>query len=115
MLHSVVFSVVLLGVIMVATTGRRPLRRTLLGLPLGTLLHLVFSAAWVDTELFWWPVSGLRFDDSRSLFVDRGLLNVPLEVIGLILLWWIYRSADLADPAKRSDFASTGRLTFRVN
>ena len=56
-LHSLTFSVVLLAVVMIATIGRRPLRRTLLGLPLGTLLHLVYTGAWANTSAFWWPFS----------------------------------------------------------
>src|SRR5690606_9957672 len=53
-LHSLAFSVALLGVLMLATPRRSPVRRMLLGLPLGTLLHLVFTGAWTQTRVFWW-------------------------------------------------------------
>src|SRR5262245_16240084 len=79
-LHSLAFSVVLLVVIMLATRGRRQLRRTLLGLPLGTLLHLVFDGAWADTNVFWWPFSGASFGDSDLPETGRGWWNVVLEV-----------------------------------
>ena len=48
-LHSVTFSVALLAVLMLATPGRKPIRRMLLGLPLGTMLHLVFTGAWTNS------------------------------------------------------------------
>src|SRR5690606_16128457 len=40
-MHSLVFSLVLLAVVMAATFGRRPARKLWLGLPIGTMLHLV--------------------------------------------------------------------------
>lgn len=109
-LHSMTFSVVLLAVLMMATTGRKPIRRTLLGLPVGTLLHLVFTGAWTDTTVFWWPFFGLGFDDAPHPVWERGWWNVPLELIGLALCWWIVGRAELRDPARRTEFRSTGRL-----
>ena len=47
-LHSLMFSVVLLAVLMLATPRGTPIRRTLLALPIGTLLHLVFTGAWIE-------------------------------------------------------------------
>ncbi|MFM7898442.1 MAG: hypothetical protein ACKO97_05690, partial [Actinomycetota bacterium] len=40
-MHSVVTSIALLSLVMVVTIGRKPSRKLLLGLPLGTFLHLV--------------------------------------------------------------------------
>ena len=82
---------------MLATIGRRPLRRTLLGLPLGTLLHLVYTGAWTDTSTFWWPFSG-GFDDARLPIAARGWWNVPLELAGLMIVVWVVRTAGLTDP-----------------
>jgi hypothetical protein len=110
-LHSLTFSVVLLVVVMLATIGRRSLRRTLLGLPLGTLLHLVYTGAWADTAAFWWPFSG-GFDDAALPIAERGWWNVLLEIVGAALLAWVYRSAHLADPENRRHFMSTGELLF---
>src|SRR5918995_517030 len=76
-LHSLAFSVSLLIVVMVVTAGRRPVRRTLLGLPLGTLLHLVFTGAWTDAAVFWWPFSG-GFDDAPPPAPPPGAWNVLL-------------------------------------
>ena len=65
-LHTLVFSLVLMVVVMLSTVGRRPVRKLLLGLPIGTMLHLVFDGAWATTDLFWWPLGGWSFDELRA-------------------------------------------------
>ncbi len=109
-LHSVTFSVALLALLMLATTGRKPIRRSLLGLPVGTMLHLVFTGAWTNSRVFWWPFLGLGFDGARHPIAARGWWNIPLELIGLALCWWVYRAARLDDPARRVNLRRTGRL-----
>lgn len=109
-MHSLVTSVALMVVVMFATIGRRPLRKTLLGLPLGTMLHLVVTGAWTDAQVFWWPLGGWSFGDAPLPIVERGWWNLPLEVIGAALVVWIWRSADLADPERRRWFWRTGQL-----
>ncbi len=113
-LHGVTFSVALLGVLMLATPGRKPIRKMLLGLPVGTLLHLVYTGAWTETTVFWWPFFGLSFDDASHPVVERGWWNLPLEMIGLGLCWWIVQRADLRDPARRAWFRRTGQLALPV-
>jgi len=107
--HSVTASVVLLGAVMVATIGRRGLRRHLLALPIGTFLHLVLDGAFTTTAVFWWPFTG-GFDDAPLPSVDRGWWNVALEALGLGALVWGWRHFGLADPARRRRFLRTGRL-----
>lgn len=111
-LHSVTFSIVLLGVLMLATSGRKPIRKTLLGLPVGTLLHLVFTGAWRDSEVFWWPFFGWSFDDARHPVADRAWWNLVFEVVGVGLMWWVVRQAELSDPDRRAEFRRTGRLSL---
>ena len=111
-LHSLTFSVALLVVVMLATRGRRDLRRTLLGLPLGTLLHLVFDGAWTDTDTFWWPFSGTSLGDSELPEVGRGWWNLLLEVVGVALVVWIVRRARLTETEARRRFFSTGQLSL---
>lgn len=113
-LHSVTFSVVLLAALMLATPGRKPIRKMLLGLPVGTLLHLVFTGAWTKTTVFWWPFGGLSFDGARHPIAARGWWNVPLELIGLALCWWIVERAELRDPERRAWFRTTGQLALPV-
>jgi hypothetical protein len=97
-------------VVMLATVGRRPARRLWLGLPIGVLLHLVFDGAWADTDLFWWPLGGWSFDDTRLPEASRGWWNVPLELIGLAILAWAWRTARLGDPARRAAARRSGQL-----
>lgn len=111
-LHSVTVAVALLAVLMLATPGRKPVRRTLLGLPIGLLLHLVFTGAWRSAEVFWWPFFGVVVDDAAHPVAARGWWNIPLEVIGLALCWWVYRRAELADPERRVWFRRTGQLSL---
>jgi hypothetical protein len=114
-LHSVTFSVALLAVLMLVTRGRKPIRRTLLGLPVGTLLHLVFTGAWTQTEVFWWPFFGWGFQGARHPVAARGWWNLPLELVGLGLCWWVVRRADLRRPDRRNEFRHTGRLALPVS
>ncbi|HEX2040976.1 MAG TPA: metal-dependent hydrolase [Acidimicrobiales bacterium] len=86
-LHSLSFSVALLGVVMLVR--RRPLRRRLLAVPIGTFLHLVLDGMWARTDVFWWPFTGWSFGDSALPSFDRSpLLVAAMEVAGLAALWW---------------------------
>ncbi len=88
-LHSLPFSAVLLVGVMLATRGRRPLRRRLLAVPIGTFLHLVLDGMWARTDVFWWPFTGWTFEDAPLPSFDRPLgLVVLLEVAGVVALWW---------------------------
>jgi hypothetical protein len=86
-LHSLSFSVVLLAVVMLVR--RRPLRRRLLAVPIGTFLHLVLDGMWARTDVFWWPFTGWSFGDPPLPSFDRSpVLVVAMEVAGLVALWW---------------------------
>jgi hypothetical protein len=109
-LHSVTVSVALLAVLMIVTAGRKPIRKLLLGLPIGMILHLVFDGAWNNTEVFWWPFFGVSFDDAPLPILDRGWWSLPLEAIGLAICVWLWRHNDLGDRERRAEFFCTGRL-----
>lgn len=109
--HSLLGSVVLLTVVMLATRGRRLLRRQLLALPIGTFLHLVLDGAWTDTDTFWWPVLGAGFGEGRLPSVERGVGNVLLELAGAAVLLWAWRRFRLGEPERRERFVRTGRLS----
>jgi hypothetical protein len=110
LLHTLVFSLGLLIVVMLATVGRRAARRLCLGLAIGTLLHLVFDGAWTDAHVFWWPVGGWSFDGAQLPEAARGWWNVPLELAGLGILVWVWRTSRLGDPARRAAVLRDGRL-----
>jgi len=88
--HSVVTTVALLAVVMLATIGRRARRRRWLALVIGVFLHLVLDGAFANARTFWWPVSGTRLPAARLPSIERGWWNVPLELLGLLALarWW---------------------------
>lgn len=109
--HSVTASVVLLVVVMVATIGRRDMRRRWLALPIGTFLHLVFDGAFADTAAFWWPFTGFTTGDAALPSVARGWWNVPLEIAGLAMIAFIANRHGLTDASRRREFMRTGRLT----
>lgn len=108
--HTVVGSVALLLGIMLATSGRRLLRRRLLALPIGTFLHLVLDGAWTDTETFWWPAFGLDLGAGRLPSLERGGVSVLLELVGLGILVWAHRRFRLGEPERRRHFLRSGRL-----
>lgn len=110
--HSMVVVAALLVAVMLATPGRKPVRKMLLGLPIGMLLHLVFTGAWTDTDVFWWPVAGFGFADAAHPVAARGWWNVPLEVIGLGLCAWVVRRTGLGAADRRAWFIRTGQLVF---
>ena len=109
-MHSVFFSVVLLAIAILASVGDPPRRKLLLGLPIGTFLHLVFDGAWATTEVFWWPFTAASIGDEPLPSVQRGWWNMVLEAIGLVILIWVWRGAGLAQRSRRRAFARTGRL-----
>ncbi len=109
-LHSITVSIALLVVIMLATIGRRRVRKLLLGLPIGMFLHLVFDAAWNDTETFWWPFTGTDFTSDVLPVAERGWWSVVLEVVGLAVCGWLWRRNGLGDAQRRRTFLQDGRL-----
>lgn len=109
-LHSLVTAVAVLALVMVATPGRRLLRRRLLGIPIGLFAHLVFSGIWADTGAFWWPLTGFGLSDAEPPELARGALSVLLELAGMMLVLWWVRRVGLDDRAAREEFRRTGRL-----
>ncbi len=111
LLHTLLFSVVLLCGVMLATRGRRGTRRRLLALPIGTFLHLVLDAMWARTAVFWWPLFGLSFDGDGLPSLSRPvLLLVAQEAAGALALVWWWGRFRLHEPERRRHFARTGRL-----
>jgi len=89
--HSVVTSVILLTVVMMASIGARSRRKRWLAGVIGVFMHLVFDGAFLDTKMFWWPISGISFSGESLPSVSRGWWNVPLEITGVLLWLWTRR------------------------
>lgn len=108
--HSVTASVLAMTVVMLATRGRRAPRRSLLAVPIGMFMHLVFDGAFNRTENFWWPFGGTSFDGSSLPSFDRMPLNIALEVLGFVAVVWMWRTHGLSDADARRRFVATGEL-----
>jgi hypothetical protein len=113
-LHSITLTIAVLVAVMLATIGRRPLRRTLLGLPIGMFLHLVFDGAWNNTQVFWWPFTGWESGDDALPELDRRVLTLVLELLGLALCAWIWRTNHLSHRERRRAFLDDGQLTLPI-
>lgn len=110
-LHTLLASVVILTGVMLGTRGRRGARRRLLALPIGTFLHLVLDGMWSSTEVFWWPLFGLSFDQARLPSLDRPLGAVlAQELVGAGAAFWWWRRFQLQNADRRRSFVRTGRV-----
>lgn len=109
-LHTLLFSVSLLVVIMLATQKKKVLRKRTLPLAIGTFLHLIFDGAFTATKVFWWPFGGLSFGNAELPVAQRMGLNIALEIVGIVLLVILFRQCGLANPQRRRDFLHTGML-----
>ncbi len=107
--HSLTVSVGALLVVMLMTAGRKPVRRLLLALPIGMLLHLVWDGAFASTSVFWWPFTG-SWGSVRVPSLQRGWSNIAFELVGAVLLAWMWRRCELADPERRSALIHRGVL-----
>lgn len=111
--HTLAASVILLVLVMLLTIGRpRLLRRRLLCLPIGALCGLALSAAWTNTDVFWWPFTGSTLPDA-PLLPAPGIVVIE-ELAGLAAIVWVVHRCGLRDPAHRDELLRTGRLREAV-
>ena len=109
-LHTLAAPVIVLTVVMGATTGRRLLRRRLLGIPIGMFFHLVLDGTWASTKLFWWPVFGLSFDELELPEATLVGWRLVLELLAVSLAVVAWRRYGLDDPEARRRLVRTGHL-----
>jgi hypothetical protein len=109
--HTLVFAAGVLLLVVVFTPRRRLLRRRLIGLPIGLMMHLVLDATWARAELFWWPVLGSDTGGGQIPEVERAVVAwVVLDAVGAACLVWAWRRFGLDDPARRAVFVRTGQV-----
>lgn len=113
-LHSLAAPTMVLVVVMLATPGRRLVRRRWLGLPIGMYLHLVLDLSWTRAEVFWWPVSGLGIEWETAPVLDRGIWSLLMDGVAILIGLWAFRRAGLEDPELRRRFLRTGQLDRSV-
>jgi membrane-bound metal-dependent hydrolase YbcI (DUF457 family) len=108
--HSLAVAVGVLTVVMLVTAGRKAIRRLLLGLPIGMLLHLAFDGAFASTKVFWWPFLG-GWGSVRVPSLERPWwLDVLMELAGATLLGWSWQRFGLRQRERLREFLRTGAL-----
>ena len=114
--HTLLFSMILMSVVLLATRRGR-VRRRWMALAIGSLIHLLLDAMWTVQETFLWPAFGWEFPpgipEYWSGLFERLFSNpwrVLQEVVGLAYLIYLYRKAQLGDPIRRSELLRTGRV-----
>ena len=95
--HSIVVVIAYLGLAMALTIGRRTLRKKSLAVAFGLFIHLVADFVFTNDKLFWWPLGGFSIGPMSIPTFERPLVvNLGLEVVGVILLWWFFRRLAVA-------------------
>jgi hypothetical protein len=111
LLHTLVFPIGVLAVVMLATIGRRAARRRLLAVPIGLFMNLVLDGMWSSTRLIAWPLAGWSFGDEPLPTLHRAVaLKVVMEVAGAAALLWQVARFRLLEPVNRDRFLHEGRL-----
>ena len=108
-MHSVLFPVAAMTVVMVLGWGRRLVQRRWLGLAIGLFLHVVLAGTFTNGELFWWPARGFDVDGIAPPTPGMALA-VILELVGLAALLWLHHHLGLGDEARRRQFVRTGHV-----
>lgn len=114
LMHTLLWPVAVMSVIMVAFQGKRLVQRRWLGLAIGFFLHLVFDGSWSRTSLFWWPGFGTGLADGDTPSLPGIGWLVVMELIGLAVLVWSWRRYGLDDSQRRERFVRTGQLDRRI-
>lgn len=111
LLHTLLASVAILGIVMLATQKRRLVRRRWIGLPIGMMMHLALDGIWARTEVFWWPFFGLAFPPGGLPELGHSLpVALAMELVGAAALAWCFVTFGLRDPENRRTFLHTGHL-----
>jgi hypothetical protein len=114
--HSLLTTVAVLVLIMLATVRRRAVRRAALMVPIGWFCHLIFDGVVDTTAVVMWPLGGSVWPDVPVPVLDRSWgWNLALELAGVVIVVWLWRTWGLADPVARKRLLATGRLSRMVN
>ncbi len=111
LLHTLVIAVALLAIVMLATQRRRLVRRRLISLPIGIMMHLVLDGIWMESHVFWWPFFGFSFGDAELPELDRPIgVTVVLELVGVACLVWCWHTFRFSERRNLDQFVRTGHL-----
>ncbi|MEE2767649.1 MAG: metal-dependent hydrolase [Actinomycetota bacterium] len=110
-LHTLMCNAILLLGVMALAQGRRLAQRRWLGLPIGTLSHLMLDGTWTDTSVFWWPFAGVEALGVEAVSeFERLPAGLLLEAAGLVVGLWAWSKFRLSDPVVRRALVMDGRL-----
>ena len=116
--HSLLFAVVVLFGVVLATRRGSERRDRFLPLAIGVFIHLVLDIP-LESETLWWPFLGAEFP-AFEYYGDLGpyLFRAPWiwiqEAIGIGYLVHLWRRYQLGIAANRTRFFRTGRLGLAV-
>ena len=116
--HSLL-AVMAVGIVVLVSTDRRgPMRRNLMVMTAGWLIHLLADGIWLEPTVLWWPFAGWSFPAEATPFWPAAWERAGTDVwrwvaegLGLIYLGWLWRSSGLGSPDARRRFLVTGRLS----
>ena len=109
-LHTMLVAMGLMAVVMLATSNHRLIRRRLLGIPIGLLLHLVLDFTWARQDLLWWPAFGFDFGTGGAAFNRPIEVGILLDLVAIGIGYWAYRRYELDVPENRDLLLRSGRL-----
>lgn len=109
-LHTFLGSALLLVVVAIVSRGERLRARRLVGLPIGTFLHLVLDGTWADRSLFWWPFAGSALGRGTIPEFEHVGRSLMLELVGVVVAVYLVRRFGLTRAERRREFLRTGRL-----
>jgi len=108
--HTLLGAVVALTAVMLATRGRRHLRRSLLAIPIGMFAHLLADAMWARTETFWYPAFGGPLTGPLPALEHGFPILLVEELAGFLMVAWCWKRFNLDDRTVRRQFFRTGTL-----
>ncbi len=117
--HAVVFPVVLLAIVMLATRRGTTGRKAAIAVVIGCFVHLLLDGVWTNPEAFLWPLFGIEFPEvagSAFFTLIGNMMRSPFmwagEAVGLAYLVFLWRRY-LDEPGDLRRFAGDGRIAMR--
>ena len=97
--HTLLFPVLALFLVLLATRRGTALRKGLIGVVIGWFVHLILDGVWLSPEAFLWPLFGLSFPPiagSELLDLVGRMIRSPWiwagEALGAWYLAWLWRT-----------------------
>ena len=111
--------VMVVGVAVLLSTDRRGrMRRNLMVMTAGWLIHLLADGIWLEPAVLWWPLAGWSFPAEATPFwpaawerAGSDLWRWVAEGLGFLYLVRLWRSSGFGSPEVRRRFLVTGRIS----